>query len=444
MDFKTRKKYYNRFNPYKALKPDDEMNVDLDAFGDEPVRGYNWTNRLFNKILLSNKPVYQLFTGLPGSGKTTELKRLARKLADPGQCNLLPVYINAEEVIDLSSPIEVTDIISSVIYCTERVVMKEKGENPDKAMEEGYFKRLCNWLEKTDVNLGKGHLTIPSVGKLVIEMKTRPTLRQEIGKIIAAHFSQFIREARNELEVLENTVKSDLGREGLVIIFDSLEHLRGITSTWDDVLKSAEIVFRGHAPYVQLPVHVIYTIPAALDTRIKNIDFFPMIKVRDIDNHPFTPGIEAAFELIRRRAPKEILEALMGPDYKKRADRLILRSGGYPREIIQTMQRIIAQEEHPISANVFEHILSEHANQYRGIVLGEMFEWLAKVSVNKFLTIENEQHRRTADQMLQNQAVQRYLNKDMWFDLHPAVRDIPGVVKAIKQLEAESENGTKA
>jgi hypothetical protein len=447
MDFKTRKKYYNRFKPDRALEPDDPMNVDLDAFGKERVRGVNWTEKFFEEIVLSDKPVCKLFTGLPGSGKTTDLKRLAQRLKNPDMGNLLPVFINAEEVIDLTSPIEVTDIVSSVIYYTSKVLLEAKGikgEDLEKAMDEGYFQRLWNWLKNTDVNFGKSDLTVPSVGKLVFEMRTRPSLRQKIRKTVASHFYKFIKEAREELILLEDSVKRDLGREGLVIIFDSLEKLRGITDTWHLVLESAEKVFRGNMPYVKLPVNVLYTVPPALSTRIKNISFLPMIKVRDKANCSFRPGVEAARELIRKRVPDDILKALLGDAYETSLEQLILRSGGYPREILQVMQKIIAQTEHPISETVFRHILQEIANEYRNIVLGEMYQWLAKVSMVKDLIIENDNHRRTADQMLQNQAVQRYLNDELWFDLHPAVRDIPGVAKAIAQLEAESENGTKA
>jgi len=197
MDFKTRKKYYNRFNPYKALEPDDAMNVDLDAFGDKPVRGLNWTNKLLNEFLLSERPVCKLFTGLRGSGKTTDLKRLAQRLADPDIGNLLPVFINAEEMIDLTAPIEVTDIISSVIHCTARTVAEAKGEDPEKALEEGYHQRFWNWVKDTDVHLKKSDLTIPSVGKLVLEMKTRPSFRKKVRNIVAANFSRFIKDARD-------------------------------------------------------------------------------------------------------------------------------------------------------------------------------------------------------------------------------------------------------
>ncbi len=442
--FQNPQKYYNRFNPFQALEPDDEMNVDLDAFGDEPVRGLNWTNKLLNEILLSARPVCKLFTGLRGSGKTTDLKRLARRLADSDIGNFLPVFIDAEEMIDLSAPIEVTDIISTVIHCTAKTVAEAKHEDPEKALEEGYHERFWNWVKNTDVHLTKSDLTIPSVGKLVMEMKTRPSFRKKVRNIVAANFSRFIKDARDELELLENSVKNDLKRDGIVIIFDSLEKLRGLTDTWHDVLASADKVFRGSAPYVKLPVHVLYTVPAALAMRIREIDFLPMIKVRDKENNSYPAGIAVARELIRKRAPDDIIKTLLGDSCETLLEKVILRSGGYPREILIVMQNVIAQERHPVSEKKLDTILMQIANQYQNIVLGEMFDWLARVSVTKKLTLPNEEQSRIIDLMLQNQAVQRYLNDELWFDLHPAVRDIPGVVKAIKQLEAESENGTEA
>jgi len=437
MDFKTRKIYYNRFNPFKALEPDDAMNVDLDAFGDEPVRGLNWTNKLLNEILLSDEPVCKLFTGLRGSGKTTDLKRLAKRLADPEAGNLLPVFIDAEEMIDLTAPIEVTDIISTVIHCTAKTVAEAKKEDPEKALEEGYHERFWNWVKNTDVHLQKSDLTIPSVGKLALEMKTRPSFRKKVRNIVAANFSRFIKEARDELVLLEDSVKSDLKRDGIVIIFDSLEKLRGLTETWHEVLASADKVFRGSASYVKLPVNVLYTVPAALVMRIRDIDFLPMIKVRDKENNPFPAGVAVARELIRKRAPDDITKTLLGDSCETLLEKVILRSGGYPREILQVMQKVIAQEQHPLSAKELEHILAQIANQYQNIVLGDMFDWLARVSVSKKLIPESEDQSRKADLMLQNQAVQRYLNDELWFDLHPAVRDIPGVAKAVAKLEAE-------
>ena len=327
MDFKTKKKYYNLCDPYEYLEPDDKRNVDLDCFGEEggrPVRGIKWVDMLLNEIMLSDKPIYKLFTGHRGSGKTTEFEKLAERLYN--KFNLFPVLINAEEIIDLENSIGVPDIIASIVYSTEKAIIQEKGGDTEKALDEGYSKRLWNFLKNTEVELNKAkfEFTIPSAGKLVYEMKTRPTLRQRIRSIVDSNFSEFIKKARDELESLNDNVAQEFGRDGIVIIFDSLEKLEGTSKDWYKVLESAELVFKVNAPYMRSPVHILYTVPPALSTRITGIDFMPMIKVRDRDGNRQEPGLAAARELIRKRVPEDIQKELLGSDARGRIDRLVL------------------------------------------------------------------------------------------------------------------------
>ena len=444
MDFKTRKKYYNLCRPYEPLEPDDPRNIDIDTYSEElgnPVRGVNWADRLVEEISLSDKPVFKLFTGLPGSGKSTELKRMAERLSRKDEGNLFPVYINAEDVIDLKNPIDVVDIVSAAVHSAEKELIRRKGDDPEKALEEGYLARLWNWLNNTDVKLGKGEFSIPSAGKLVAEMKTRPSLRQRIRSTIAAHLTHFLGEAHDELELIKADAKAAFGVDGMVVVFDSLEKLRGISTNWDQVLESAEQIFGGGAPYVRLPVNVLYTVPAALTTRIMDVDFMPMIKVCDKEKNSHAPGIETARELIRRRIPDEVIVELFGDSAEERVERLICWSGGYPREIIQILQNVIAQKTHPIPEGTLKHIKADIANQYRMIVTADAFDWLASVAKTKFLTIENDEHRRAADLMLANHAVLRYLNDDLWFELHPAVYEIPGVQQAIREWGGDEVAG---
>jgi hypothetical protein len=438
IDFQTRRKYYNRCRPYDPLKPDDDRNVDLDTYSAErghPVRGLNWADRLAGEILLSDRPVFKLFTGLPGSGKTTELFRLADRLQDPAEANLLPVVINADDVIDIYSPIDVTDVLAVLVHGVERAVAEASGQDPDQALEEGSLERIWNWMTQTDVTLGKGDLAIPSVGKLVVEMKTRPTLRQRIRNTLAVHLTTFVKEVRDAITLIDADAREKLGREGLIIIFDSLEKLRGTTANWDEVLQSAENLFSGGAPHLHLPVNVIYTVPPALATRMRDVDFMPVIKVRDRDWNPYEPGMEAAREIVRRRIPEDILTRLFGDAPWNAADRLIRWSGGYPRDLLKMLQSVIARKSHPVTERDLDTITAEISNEYRELVTADAFNWLAGVARNKFLTLENDGHRRAADQMLANHAVLRYLNDDLWFELHPAVYKIPGVVRAIDDLK---------
>lgn len=437
MDFATRKRYYNRCKPNEPLAPDDDRNVDLDRFEGARVRGLNWVDRFASRIELSDGPVLKLFTGLPGSGKSTELRRLASRLSLRDRAYLLPVLIDAEEVIDLANPVDIPDILAAILQKTEECVLRKEGRDPEQALEESYLTRFWNWLTRTDVELGKAEYAIPGGPKLVAEMKARPSLRERVRKTVAAHLTTFLREVREEM-ILLNGRAHVLGYSGLFVIFDSLEKLRGISTNWKDVLESAEQVFAANAPYLRLPVHVLYTVPAALAAHSRvELEFMPMIKLQTRDGSRYEAGMDAARELVRRRVPEGVLKELFGPDAEKRVEELILWSGGYPREIVRLLQESFALSEIPVSEEDLQRIWGEVCGAYRQMVPSEAFEWLVRVAVERFLTPENDAHRQAADRMLQNNVILRYLNDEPWYDLHPAIYEIPGVREAIKKCEAE-------
>jgi len=203
------------------------------------------------------------------------------------------------------------------------------------------------------------------------------------------------------------------------------------------VLASAELVFKVNAAYMRLPVHVLYTVPPALSTRIADIDFMPMIKVCDINRNRHEPGLAATFELIRRRVPEDILRELFGPDFRDRIENFILWSGGYPRDILRMLQSVILVNDHPLSESDFEHIIADMRNQYRRIITGDALHWLANVATTKDLTTEDDVHVKVVDRMLNQHVVLSYINKDSWYDLHPTVYQIPIIKKAIQHLEEE-------
>jgi hypothetical protein len=437
LDFATRRYYYNRCKPFEPLSPDDERNVDVDNLTKiKKVRGVNWVERLATRIELADEPVLELFSGLTGSGKSTELRRLAARLGSREGANLLPVLVDAEEVVDLANPIDIPDIIAAIVQAVDVAVLEAEGKSADQALGEGYLNRLWRWLTTTDVELQKAEYAIPGGPKLVAEMKSRPSLRARVRATIAAHLTTFLKEARDEI-VLLNERARQRGREGLVVIFDSLEKLRGITTNWSEVLGSAEKIFTGGAPYLRLPVHVLYTVPPALVSRFFTaVEFMPMIKLHDKLGNRFEEGYDAAREIVRRRVPDAALKEVLGPKTDERVSRLVEMSGGYPREIVRLLQGVISLPETPLSDDDVERVFNEVRDGYRKAVPADTFEWLARVAVDHYLTIQSDAHRQAADLMLTMNAVMRYLNDNDWFDLHPAVDQIPGVQQAKQTLLA--------
>lgn len=439
------RQYYNRCKPEEALQPNDERYVDVDALGapSSRVRGANWVHKLSKPFELSDEPVFKLFTGLPGTGKSTELNRLARKLSDREGANLLAVKISAEAYLDLTCPIDIPDIILSIIHATELAVREAEGKAADEMPAEGFFERLWNGLTRTDSGLKSAELSIPNLFKLVFEMKTQPSLRQRILQVLAGRLNQFLDEACEELELLRGRAVAR-GRQGIVVIFDSLEKLRGSNTNWEEVLRSAERTFSDGAPHLKrLPIHALYTIPPALVSRRRFAQelFIPMLKLYSQEGERFEPGFEAATQIIRRRIPdEEFLAELFGQGrVTERLERLIEWSGGYPRELISMLQSALTLESWPLSDSDFERLLNEVGDQYRKIIPADTFAWLARVAVEHYYTLESDTHRQTAANMLDLNAVLRYLNDRDWCDLHPAVKRIPGVAAEIKRLTQPPE-----
>lgn len=434
LNFQQRKRLYNLCNPDEALTPEDPRNIDFDALPQE-VRGASWVAALAADIELSGVPVSILVAGLPGSGKSTELHRLEKRLASSNSAGLLPVYIDAETLLDLTSRIDVVDIVTAILYASERAVLVAEQRDPALALTDGYIQRLWHWLTTTDVELGRGNLAIPGGASLSVELKSRPSLRQRVRTVVAGHFTQFLTEARAELKSLDERATL-LDHGGLLVIFDSLEKLRGTTSAWHEVLDSAEIFFLKNVPNLDLPVHIVFTVPTALLTRIGGIRLLPMLKVRTREGEPYAPGVAAARELITRRIEPAALKEIFGPEMEARIDEMVRWSGGYPRELIRLLRDAIRDSAAgPLSNEVFARMFAGVVETYRFLVSADVVPWLVSVARTRFMTVERDDQRLAADRMLQNNAILYYANAEGWHDLHPALYENPIIRTALATAE---------
>ncbi len=432
MDFATRKRLYNRCKPDEPLGPDDERNVAVDELGEELdlARGQNWVDELANKIRLSKGPVCFFFTGLPGTGKSTELLRLADRLASPEDARLLPVLVDAEETLDLANPISVFDIVIFALYHTERRVLEAEGKDPESALMEGYLSRIGYWLKETAVELSSLQVGAKGPGgvadaKAVLSISTNKSFREKARRRIGEHLNTFLENARAETRKFVERARQ-AGYPDILLIFDSLEKLRGTSDNWEEVLASAEKIFAGGAPYLQLPVHLVYTIPPALAWRLNvKYYFLPMFKIHTSKESadtldPEGAGYQAALRLLEARLDESELQDVFGPSFPRRVEKLIEWSGGYPRDIVGLLQACVAKA--PVSERAFHRILAQAEDDYRRTVPEEALPLLVDVRRDKHLPVSDE-NRKMVDLMLSNNVILRYQNDNEWFNLHPALRD---------------------
>ncbi len=414
----------------EPLDPRDQRNVDFDHLAGLAVRGVSWVDRLASSVLLSTQPTRQLISGLPGSGKSTELRRLDAYLLKEGY---LVARVDAEDAFDLTQPIDVPDLIAVLVATAERRVLELEGAKLPEG--SGYLARLWQWLTHAEVELKELEISGGPVN-LALEMKVRPAFRQQVRASMARQFPRFLKDAYKELKSLDGRVQAK-GMNGLCLVLDSLEKLRGLASNWIDVLESAERVFSNGAANLNLPVHSILTVPPALMNRLNaHVEFMPMVKLRERSGKRFKPGFAAFRELARKRIADSDLEGLLGPAFEKRLESVIERTGGYPRELVAALRWMVQLPAHPAKATDLARLVNENRERLRMLITDQDVPWLARVSVSKTLPMPTDADRPMVDRAIQNNIVLRYLNEDAWFDLHPAALDIPAVKQAIAELSA--------
>lgn len=433
MDDQLRARLFNACQPGDALAAGDARYVALDEETPThpPVRGRNWAKTIARRIELSDDPVCEFFTGLPGSGKTTELERLAERLGKEG---FLPVLIRGDRWLQTTAPLDIPDLWTVIVWQVETAVLTLEGGDPAKALHDGYLTRFWSWLRRTEVGATKFDVgsVDPAKTNLVLEFRDNPTLREQMRFKVRQSLPTFLEEARGELRNLDVRARSAGRKRGVVVIVDSLERLRGNSSNWREVLDSAEAIFAAGGQYVRLPLHAVYTVPPALVTlrTMRGLHFLPMIKLQDRDGAEWEPGYLAAVELVERRIERRYLNELFGaPQREARLRELIRWSGGYPRELLRLLQNALVEDR--VDDETLRRLKNDLTEEYRQRIPSEAFEWLARVAVERYATLERDEQRHLVDGLILDNAVLRYANSEAWFDLHPAVRAIPGVAQAI-------------
>lgn len=435
LTFEERKFYYNRCHSQQPLAPLDERNVDIDGQEAVKPRGDNWVDRLAEPIELSNAPEMLLFTGLPGSGKSTELNRLVARLEGQG---FVVAFLVADEILDVMQPIQAPELLVGILQAADARVRSLEGGDPQKALSEGPFAAVWRWIRTAEVETrAQAQVGVeegPVQVGLTFDLKTDPSLKKWLRERAYSRYQGFLERVRGAISELDKKVKS-LGHQGLVLVVDSLEKLHGVTENWREVLESAEVLFSGD--HLELPVHVIYTVPPSLTLRLSRpVVFLPMIKLyqrpsAQAPRLPWQPGFDVAFDLIRRRLDDQVLARLMGPDWQERRRRIVETSGGYPRELVRLLQALLTWKDW--SEAGFERFLKQQAEPYKRLVARTSYPLLALVATQHRLEHDDE-NREEVSRLLSQSLVLRYCNDEEWFDVHPAVWEMEGVREAIGQL----------
>ncbi len=403
------------------LRPDDDFYVPLydceDAMGTDPVRmllrGIKW-NKTGEGV--------QLLSGFRGCGKSTELRRLERDLCEQ---DYLVVVCDVRKYMNLSTPIDVSDFLMVLAGALSDAV-----EHPDflgsSPSRESYWERFVNFLKDTHVNVEELKLRA-GAADLKLSIKEDPSFKSRLQSAMAGHLGRLVDDVKEYVRGIVGALRKIHGEtKELVLLVDSLEQLRGTSINAEEVHRSVETLFGGHADKLHLPlVHVVYTVPPYLKVNYNNLGslynpgglvLVPSVKTRNQDGSPNQAGMDLMARVVESRGD---WQRILGD--RDALNVLIRNSGGHLRDLFHLVRELLRLADNlPESEETVEAAVHQVRNGFLPIASVDAV-WLHQVS-------KTHKAELTAGEQLPNLArfwdthmILCYKNGKEWYDVHPLI-----------------------
>ncbi|HEV7858857.1 MAG TPA: hypothetical protein VGO91_09535 [Pyrinomonadaceae bacterium] len=410
-------------------------------------------------IEFSDYESLQLFSGFRGSGKTTELFRLRKRLEQAGYVVL---YVDAIDYINPSEEISISDLLI-VLAGAFSDALEEWAKTLQEAVqltEESYWTRLRNYLTNTTVSLTEVgfKLEVDSPAKeilgglkagldLKLALKESSSFRKNLQKFMENRIGELRKTVHQFFEDGVKAIKRVWGDEKQVVfIFDSLEQIRGSLSDEEAVIRSVERVFASHMSLLRLPyVHVVYTVPPWLQFVMQGNDIYllPNIKLwnNDPQRSPHDAGWKALRELVLKRIGTEGCQRLFGCETVEpftSSDELIAFCGGHFRDLLLLLRETVLRAKSlPVSQGVINSAITSVRNNFLPIATEDAV-WLDKIGETRTPMLPDTKTDSVSrlTRFLDTHLVLYLTNGKDWYDIHPLIRD--EVKQIVRQQQSTS------
>jgi DNA polymerase III delta prime subunit len=395
---------FNLFNPGHPLE-----NGELDTF--YVSRPHAPLSRLRAWLETTNEPATVLFSGHRGSGKSTELRRLAKDL----EASFFVAQISTTRFTNIAD----LSYVDVVLAAAAGLLRKALDNEEYVPLHDDLLKEILRFLEAEitheaiTATTGPGNVTGKLNALLVsIEAKygkentTRTTIRDRLYPRVASLIERINDACKN--------ISEQTGRTPLIIVEDIDK---------SDLAHARDLFFNHATTLNSLGCHVIYTFPVPLcysnefPERVGDYTthfLLPNVSLYTRDDRPEPDGYKTLKEVITRRVPETLFAA-------DALEKVIQLSGGLMRNLIRFVRDAaliaITENASAIRPEMVEEVAAEAGNGYRRLLLPEHYDALIKAHATKQI-IPNE----TVRQLLENLSLLEYRNSENWCDVQPVVQ----------------------
>jgi len=384
--------------------PSEENYVDLCS----ERGGTSVVSVLKKRIRRSESYTHLLFSGHPGGGKSTELRRLCEKL-DQSDPRFFTVYMDADEYINRQD-VDIVEIFLAIIGSLAETLRQDENIDIDSPILEkrwneikGVFSSEME-LEKIEISLGK-------LAKFVTKLKKSDNeTRQKVRKILSPQLPSILDETNLILSDARIKLKQK-GYHDLVLVIDNLEKIIDVIDP--DINKGTyyRIFIAGGQQLSLIEAHAIYTIPLPLinsTQRSSIVQTFgvepiplPMVKVEDKECNPNEDGLTLMRKILEKRFKSRGLENMLDVfDSEDTIKYLCRMSGGHIRNLLIYFQSASDYvNQLPFTMEAVKKGIQQHINAYSRSIPEKNWELLAKLhlSDDKMLPNDDDHHAMLGD-----------------------------------------------
>lgn len=392
------------------------------------LRGPVMADSLTQTVLLaSNFDVAesaQLFAGFRGTGKSTELREVARRLRGRGGFTVLTVDVL--QLFNNAKAPTAEELALILVAGLEEAA----SEDPLLASRVGtpVWERLVQWTKEHRLGVEvEGSVALGPLDLRAQLKEGAPTLRSRLRTLLGAsprHLQTFLHGRVAELAqaVLPNQ---------LVVVVDNLEKFFASTEQVVQIYHDLATLFYSQVDLLRIPrCHVIYTVPPYLGLLNRalashyEIRVLPSVKISGPppDRAHWGPGREAMARILERRVD---LPAIFGGDVTGCVGALVDASGGHVRDLLNLTRRVLSgasRAQLPISRAQVEQTILWAQSERAGPMWRDLGKLLRHVAQHASLTDLEEDQMGALTRAMDEDLVLCYHNGQPWYDVHPLVR----------------------
>ncbi len=416
---------WRRFDPAKPLQPGSPWWVNCAAARDSEDIVDDIATKIEWASSAEQECIHELVAGHRGCGKSTELLRLAKQLGD---MDFFVSYFPVTEYVD-EQDVEFGDVLLTIA----RQVFADLA-NDGVTLPKKLLAHLHDWFaekvkERVTENVAEYQVEVEgragidiAVLKLMARCLAAIRGKEQSRTLVREMLSDTIEELMDRINEILISAQAELRRsqraKSLVIIVDNLDRVPSP--------EQQKRIFVDHADQLnRLSCHCLYTVPTSLiyspegrpvESLFGAPNFVPLVKLAEKDGKPFDPGLNALREIIYKRATPELFDPGV-------VDRLCEFSGGHVRDLVRLLRSACHEaREAPVTTAAASRACQELTRGFARWLTDDDFRRLQRLADDPNRDVDkDEPHKR----LLFYGAVLPYWNGHAWYDVHPAVRELP-------------------